>query len=377
MTGTGPAVHRVLLRPLRAGRVADQAATGATTRTERTRRAAVRPSPSEASGLRSVPRAPTLQPQAATRTASQTRRPHAHPPKLPGLDRPEVDGVDAQPARYTSLIAGKHLPARPARGLDDQVPGRSGRLHASLSIRRRASGIWPPHARPPGPADRGHRMAAASPPDRPARRASSIGTPQKRDVDRDATQARRPTTPDPLRARATEPIASTRQRSRTTTALHADPDDYEPRSPTPPDPLSPAFPSPPCLPAPRTPCSLLHGPQALPRSPDACRRPASGLTPSTPGLACPVFVWQVEEGGGPARSGGHPLPRKPRREAKPEPKAGLRPIRLLRRTPRDEHPEPNTKTRTSESPREPRRTQTEERFPLLAPESPLSWPPDG
>ena len=29
MTGAGPAVHRVLLRPLRAGRVADQAATGA------------------------------------------------------------------------------------------------------------------------------------------------------------------------------------------------------------------------------------------------------------------------------------------------------------------------------------------------------------
>src|SRR5215217_4616904 len=67
--GAGPAVHEVLLRPLGAVRVADQAATGATTRTGCTRRAAVRPSPSEASGLRSVPRAPTLQTQAATRTS--------------------------------------------------------------------------------------------------------------------------------------------------------------------------------------------------------------------------------------------------------------------------------------------------------------------
>ena len=69
--GAGPAVHGVLLAPLLgAGRVPDKAATGANGGTERTRRAAVRPSPSEASGLRAVPQAPTMQPMAGTRPAS-------------------------------------------------------------------------------------------------------------------------------------------------------------------------------------------------------------------------------------------------------------------------------------------------------------------
>jgi hypothetical protein len=126
VAGAGPAVHRVLLRPLRAGRVAVQAATGAATRTERTRRAAVRPSPSEASGLRSVPWAPTLQPQAATRTAGEKRGPHALPARLPVLGRPEVDGVDGQLAQCTRLIAGELVPGAPVRGstvkcLDDPV----------------------------------------------------------------------------------------------------------------------------------------------------------------------------------------------------------------------------------------------------------------
>src|SRR5687768_8865751 len=80
--GAGPAIHRVLLRP--SGRF------GWLTRqlpappagTARTRRAAVRPSPSEASGLRAVPQAPTMQPQPATRPASQARS-DTDPPAAP------------------------------------------------------------------------------------------------------------------------------------------------------------------------------------------------------------------------------------------------------------------------------------------------------
>jgi hypothetical protein len=89
--------------------VADQAATGATTQTERTRRAAARPSPSEASGLRSAPRAPTLQPQAATRTAGEER---AGPPSV---DRPlhlaEPDSArrTAQPGSTSLLAAGVRM----------------------------------------------------------------------------------------------------------------------------------------------------------------------------------------------------------------------------------------------------------------------------
>ena len=75
--------------------------------------------------------------------------------------------------------------------------------------------------------------------------------------------------------------------------------------------------------------------------------PPPRLRPSTitPGLACPVFLWQVEEGGSSAKRW-TPLPRKPRRKAKSGPEAGRRPVRLLRRTPRDEHQEPNTQRRT-------------------------------
>ena len=59
----------------------------------------------------------------------------------------------------------------------------------------------------------------------------------------------------------------------------------------------------------------------------------------------PGFLWQVEEGGSSAKRW-TPLPRKPRRKAKSGPEAGRRPVRLLRRTPRDEHQEPNTQRRT-------------------------------
>ena len=60
-----------------------------------------------------------------------------------------------------------------------------------------------------------------------------------------------------------------------------------------------------------------------------------------PGLPC-HFYWQVEEGGSSAKPW-TPLPPKPRRKANSRPEAGRRPVRLLRRTPRNEHPETNTR----------------------------------
>jgi hypothetical protein len=52
--------------------------------------------------------------------------------------------------------------------------------------------------------------------------------------------------------------------------------------------------------------------------------------------------------GGPARSGGPPLPRKPRRGAGSGPEAGRRPVRLIRRTARGEHIEINTRDQQSD-----------------------------
>src|SRR5215207_6152174 len=124
--GAGPAVHEVLLRPLGAGRVADQAATGATTRTGRTRRAALRPSPSEASGLRPVPRAPTLQTQPATRTTpreattTRTLRPR-HRSRRDRARRPPASQVSTRCLIADALVAG-----RPRCGLGGEVPGRFG-----------------------------------------------------------------------------------------------------------------------------------------------------------------------------------------------------------------------------------------------------------
>jgi hypothetical protein len=60
--------------------------------------------------------------------------------------------------------------------------------------------------------------------------------------------------------------------------------------------------------------------------------------------AAPVLL--AGRGRGPSAKRWTPLPRKPRREAESGPEAGRRPVRLLRRTPRDEHPETNTNRRT-------------------------------
>jgi hypothetical protein len=58
-------------------------------------------------------------------------------------------------------------------------------------------------------------------------------------------------------------------------------------------------------------------------------------------LAPEQRVWVIEEGASSAKRW-TPLPRKPRRRSKSGPEAGRRPVRLLRRTPRDEHRETNT-----------------------------------
>jgi hypothetical protein len=90
----------------------------------------------------------------------------------------------------------------------------------------------------------------------------------------------------------------------------------------------------------RSPCSFMSAFLV------ACHRPASDRPPSR--LACLArFLLQVEEGGSSAKRWA-PLPRKPRREAKPGPEAGRRHGRLLRRTPRNEHQEANTHRRTRE-----------------------------
>ena len=68
----------------------------------------------------------------------------------------------------------------------------------------------------------------------------------------------------------------------------------------------------------------------------------------TPGLPA-RFIWHVEEGGSSAKRW-TPLPRKPRRDALCRPAAGRRPVRLLRRTTRDEHLETNTQRRTTRGP---------------------------
>ena len=108
--------------PLGAGRVADKAATGATTRTERTRRAAVRPSPSEASGLRSVPRAPTMQPQPATRTA-----------RAEATDHPTL--TDLGPPSRTEHRRVDRRADQPSRGSRRRTRARAQRLDCGVVVR--------------------------------------------------------------------------------------------------------------------------------------------------------------------------------------------------------------------------------------------------
>ena len=344
--GAGPAVHEVLLRPLGAGRVADQAATGATTRTERTRRAAVRPSPSEASGLRSVPRAPTLQTQPATRTTpreattTRTLRPR-HRSRRNRARRPP-----ASPVSDACLIADAPVPSRPRCGLDGEVPGRFGRLHASLPLRRNAGPSWPlTEVRPCRDTGARPRRARRGPPvaGPVARRANAPGQRA-----RTAARASGSTTSGPTRVGATR--KSTHQRSltttlRTRTTTHSRPTSRASRS-APPDPLLPSFPAFASLLRPSTSALLIASlvPSSwsscsCPSLP-ACRRPASGLPPFTPGLPCPVFVCRSRKGG-PARSGGPPFLESPGAERNLGRRRGGGPL-----ISKDQHQEINTRKST-------------------------------
>src|SRR3954465_15121974 len=85
-------------------------------RTARTRRTAVRPSPSAASGFRADPQAPTLQPKPATRPAAATRR-TPNPPTPTATARPPP-----RPARRAGRPAGRFRrdrdpPSAVARGI--------------------------------------------------------------------------------------------------------------------------------------------------------------------------------------------------------------------------------------------------------------------
>ena len=80
------------------------------------------------------------------------------------------------------------------------------------------------------------------------------------------------------------------------------------------------------------------------RPPPACRRPASG-PPAYAWAALPDLSGRSRKGG-PARSGGPPFLESPGVKRNLGPEAGRRPVRLLRRTPRDEHLETNTQRRT-------------------------------
>ena len=177
--------------------MADQAATGARTRTERTRRAAARPSPSAASGLRSVPRAPTLQPQPATRPAHEqatgyTRTPTDPRPALPD-PAPRVARRADQPARARADQP-RRARARLRRGA--ALRGRAGSRHASLPIRRNTRRIWPPAQDSPNPlpraasrAGRPRRSGPARRLQRPTPRASGDNAAQAESAS-DATNAR-------------------------------------------------------------------------------------------------------------------------------------------------------------------------------------------
>ena len=233
------------------------------------------------------------------------------------------------------------------------MPGRFGRLHASLPLRRNAGPSWPlTEVRPCR--DTGARpLAARRPPPRSARRqtaARRANAPGRRA--RTAARASESTTSRPTRVGATR--KSTHQRSltttlRTRTTTHSRPTSRASRS-APPRSASPQLPrlrlpSPPLYlrSSDRFSCSffmvlmLLSVPSCL---------PPPRLRPSTlhAWAALPGVCLQVEEGGSSAKRW-TPLPRKPRRRAKPGPEAGRRPVDLQGSTPRDQHQEAGPRTR--------------------------------
>ena len=302
----------------------------------RAKRAACAPSRGRRHCRRSQPHAP---PRAK-------RRRHARCRLAPPLPPEPSSTAASQPGQYACLIADALVPSRPRCGLDGEVPGRFGRLHASLPLRRNAGPSWPLTESPTVRDTGARRLTARRPPPRSARRrtvARRANAPGQRA--RTAAHASESTTSGPTRVGATR--KSTHQRSltttlRTRTTTHSRPTS---RSASP-DPLLPSFPAFASLPRPSTSAVLIASlvPSSwsscsCPSLP-ACRRPASGLPPFTPGLPCPVFVCRSRKGG-PARSGGPPFLESPGAERNQGRRRGGGPL-----ISKHQHQEANDKRRT-------------------------------
>jgi hypothetical protein len=228
-----------------------------------------------------------------------------------------------------------------------EVPGRCGRLHASLPLRRNAGPSWPLTE---SPTMRAYRRTPLSPPRRPA--AAVRPSPDRPEPRERPGAARAPrhtrTTPRPPVRRESERHASQRIRIGGRRPRPNAPGPPRTRDPTRalPDPLLPSFPAFASLPRSSTSAVLIAS--VVPSSSSSLllsvpsRLPPPRLRPSTlhAWAALPGVCLQVEEGGSSAKRW-TPRPRKPRRTSKPRPEAGRRPIDLQASTPRNQHPEVN------------------------------------
>ena len=196
-------------------------------------------------------------------------------------------------------------------------PPRGVALHASLTARRSppARSACRRTAQPPRGSGRAPRHARAGP--RP---------PVRRESERHGSQRNRGRSPRPIRTRTT---THSRPASLASRASRCAPPQL-PRLRLPSPPSTSAVLIAPLVPSSWSSCSC----PSLP----ACRRPASGL--HLHAWTCPVFVCRSRKGV--QREAVDPLPRKPRREAKPGPEAGRRPVDLQGSTPRDQHQEFST-----------------------------------
>jgi hypothetical protein len=287
-----------------------------------------RPSPSAASGLRAVPQAPTLQPQAVAVPAESGAGLPGRSAATAADPRPDATIRDGRPFERRRSTGRQERQARPDRRACWTI------CLCPREARRSRNG---PPSRQGGA---GRRPAAAftrPPPGAP--RARGCGTSPL------AWAAGR--APGAERLAATRPHLKPRHRLDPPRQHAAAPPPHTHRAETP-EPLEPP-------PTPRSPPLLLPlprprsyylspalAPAASPRvvstvhplgSPTSstthpiclpctrCRRPASGPSSIPPGLAQPGLPGRSRKGG-PARSGGPPFLAKPRRKAKETPEGG-------------------------------------------------------
>jgi hypothetical protein len=271
-----------------------------------------------------------------------------HTRTVPGRRPTRARAADGRARR---ALAPDHRPAQlrgTHSGLDSALPGRRGRVHTPLPLRRHTSRIWPRLTRPRPAADAARRHEPRTAPDPQLRPAGAHGRPPCRARSRPSPDARS----RPHASNADHLDASEVAHHDRTHETHPDLARSSSRLPIPSDsrlhaPGLPAASSPPWLPSPG---SLLPGPHARARPPHACRRPASGLPPSRLGWPARCLFCRSRKGG-PARQRWTPLPRKPRREAKSQPDARRRPGDLIRPPARDHHLE--TTSRSGEHWRQP------------------------